>query len=188
VIRAALNHLLAQRADRRAGLVRHAGRTARISVPPLRADFAIDAEGWLQPAEGEPEATITVAPALLPRLLLDDPSARRDVRLEGDAVLAADLAHLLQQLDWDAEADLARVLGDIPAHRIVSDMRRLFGDPRTAARELAETAVEYLQEEAAVLARRPSLERFLADVDAMRDDLARLEKRLSLLESPNTKG
>jgi len=32
------------------------------------------------------------------------------------------------------------------------------------------------------------LERFLADVDTMRDDLARLEKRLSLLESPNAKG
>jgi ubiquinone biosynthesis protein UbiJ len=180
--RAVLNHLLAQRSDLRAALARHAGRCAAIAVPPLTFTFAVNAEGLLDAAGDEPAATITVTPWLLPRLLLGDASAMRDVRLDGDAALAADLARVLQALDWDAEHDLARLIGDVPAHRMAESARDIIGDPRVVARNLAETAVEFLQDEAPLLASRPAVTWFNDEVDKLRDDVARLQKRLTRLE------
>jgi ubiquinone biosynthesis protein UbiJ len=183
VLHAALNHLLNQRADLRAELARHAGMVGRLSVFPFVLTFLVDGEGWLTETKESPHASVTIRPGLLPRLLLDDAAAKREVRLEGDAAFAADLARMLQALNWDAEADLARLMGDAVSHRVVSGSRELFGEPRAILREVAATVVEYLQEEATVLAARPSVERFYGEVDQVRDDLARIEKRLRLLEA-----
>lgn len=180
--RAVLNHLLAQRADLRALLARHAGRRGAIVVPPFTVAFMVNDAGLLDAVAGEAEATITIAPWLLPRLALGDAGAAREVRLDGDAALAADLAQVLQSLDWDAEHDLARLVGDIPAHRIATTARDWVGDPRAIARNVAETAAEYLQEEASVLATRPAVAHFNAEVDRLRDDAARLAKRIAVLE------
>ncbi|MBV8656880.1 MAG: hypothetical protein JO142_03545 [Burkholderiales bacterium] len=182
VVSAVLNHLLAQREDLRADLARHAGRVGCVQVGITRSVLAIDPQGYLAASDASPEATIALSAFLLPRLLLNDPSARREVVLSGDATLAADLAHVLQQIDWDAEGDLARLIGDIPAHRLAESGRRLFGEPAATLRNLAETLTEFIQEEARLLVTRPSAERFLADVDDARDHLARLEARLIRLE------
>jgi ubiquinone biosynthesis protein UbiJ len=182
ISRAVLNHLLAQRSDLREALARHAGRSAAIVVPPLNFAFTVNEAGLLDPAVGESVATLTIAPWLLPRLALGDASAVREVRLEGDAALAADLARVLQAMDWDAEHDLARLIGDIPAHRIAEAARDVIGDPRQIVRNLAETTVEFLQDEAPLLASRPAVTGFNAEVDKLRDDVARLQKRLERLE------
>jgi ubiquinone biosynthesis protein UbiJ len=180
---AVINHLLGQRADLRGELMRHAGRDIAIRVPPftLRARIAEDGY-WQDAAAGAPDATLTIPPAVLPRLALRDPSATQAVVLEGESTLAHDVARVLQALDWDAEHDLARLIGDAPAHRLAETARSLIGDPRDAARRLADAAVEYLQEEAKLLVARPTAERFMADVDRLRDDVARLEARLRRLE------
>ncbi|WP_374538381.1 ubiquinone biosynthesis accessory factor UbiJ [Chitinimonas taiwanensis] len=181
---ALLNHLLHQRADLRAELQSCAGRTARLSIPPFRLNFQIGTDGFLLAGEGEPEASITIPPWLLPRLALHDPAAERELQIVGDTQLAATLGRVLQALDWDAEADLARLLGDIPAHRLAESARNLIGDPRHIARNLAESTAEYLQEEARLLVARPSVAHFVAEVDRLRDDAARLAKRLQRLEKP----
>ena len=41
------------------------------------------------------------------------------VRIEGDVQLAADLNWLIDHVRWDIEEDLARVMGDAPAHGMV---------------------------------------------------------------------
>ncbi|WP_374348392.1 SCP2 domain-containing protein [Chitinimonas sp.] len=183
VIRLALlNHLLAQRADLRDTLAHHAGRSAQIAVPPLRLGFTVGADGLLESSKESPAASITIAPWLLPRLALGDAAAAREVRLDGDAALAADLARVLQALDWDAEHDLARLIGDIPAHRLAETARSLIGDPRVIARNLAETTVEFLQDEVPLLATQQAVAWFSAEVDTLRDDVARMQKRLDRLE------
>ena len=182
MLRAVINHLLAEREDLRADLARHAGRVGCVEIGLFKTVFAIDAEGYFGASQAVADATLSLSPFLLPRLLLDDASARKDVVLSGDAALAADLAHLLQQLDWDAEGDLARLIGDIPAHRMAETGRRLLGSPAAHLRNLGEMVAEYMQEEVRLLVPRPSAARFLADVDDTRDQLARLEARLALLE------
>ncbi|HEY9103854.1 ubiquinone biosynthesis accessory factor UbiJ [Chitinimonas sp.] len=178
--RAVINHLLAQRSDLRAELRRHAGRTAKLQLPPRSLQFSIGENGLLQPASSKvPDVTLHIPVALLPRLLLRDPTAERELQIDGDSQLAATLGRVLQALDWDVEADLARLLGDIPAHRLAGTARRWLGDPRQFLRNLAETATEYAQDEAHLLVARPSLNQFVNEVDRLRDDVARLEKRLA---------
>ncbi len=41
------------------------------------------------------------------------------VRIEGDVQLAADVSWLIDHVRWDLEEDVARLLGDAPAHGIM---------------------------------------------------------------------
>jgi ubiquinone biosynthesis protein UbiJ len=50
---------------------------------------------------------------------------RPPVQIEGDVQLAAEVAWLAENLRWDVEEDLARLLGDVPAHALADAARRL---------------------------------------------------------------
>jgi ubiquinone biosynthesis accessory factor UbiJ len=62
-----------------------------------------------------------------------------DVRVEGDVQLAADLQWLADNLRWDVEEDLARLVGDVPARAVGDAVRALvaavrkFAAPRAGA-------------------------------------------------------
>lgn len=45
-----------------------------------------------------------------------------NVRIEGDVQLAAEVQWLMQNVSWDMEGDLARIVGDVPAHHIATTM------------------------------------------------------------------
>lgn len=47
------------------------------------------------------------------------------VRIEGDVQLAAEVSWLIDHVRWDVEEDLARVLGDAPAHGLVQAVRAM---------------------------------------------------------------
>ena len=47
------------------------------------------------------------------------------VRIEGDVQLAAEVSWLIDHVRWDMEEDLARLLGDAPAHTLVQAARTL---------------------------------------------------------------
>lgn len=59
---------------------------------------------------------------------------RPRVAVDGDARLAADVAWLAENLRWDAEHDLARLVGDAWAHELL----RIGGGVRDALRGLAQ--------------------------------------------------
>jgi len=45
----------------------------------------------------------------------------------GDVQLAAEVNWLVDHVRWDVEDDLARVIGDVPAHAIGNAVRRVVG-------------------------------------------------------------
>jgi len=47
------------------------------------------------------------------------------VKIEGDVQLAAELGWLAENLRWDFEEDLSRVVGDIPAHAMADAAKRV---------------------------------------------------------------
>ena len=47
------------------------------------------------------------------------------VRVEGDVQLAAEVNWLADHVRWDFEEDLARLLGDVPAHLLAQGARTL---------------------------------------------------------------
>lgn len=133
----ALNHVLAAEPAAGSRLVPHAGRIVEIrsesapsplaawlpALPPAR--WRITPAGWLEALAadegGEPALVLRVSLAA-PLDLVQRVLAGRapEVGIEGDAQLAADAAWLVDNLRWDAEADLERLFGPAAAHQIGS--------------------------------------------------------------------
>jgi len=183
----ATNHLLSQAGWARARLQAHAGQTARLSVQPLGdIDFCIAADGYLAEwsAAQAPDVSLHLLVGELPRLLVDGlETAMRHVRIEGNAEFAEALGFVFRHLRWDAEEDLARLFGDIAAHRLVEGGKQLMDQGRRSAQRAGGTLAEYLTEEAPLLVSRHALPEHAQALIALRDDLARLDKRLQRLES-----
>lgn len=181
---AAVNHLLGQAAWAREKLVPFAGHVARIELPPFEAAFLIAADGCL--AAPSPEATPEVGislPATAPLLALQGKATvMRAARIEGSAEFAEALGFVIRNLGWDSEEDLSRLFGDIAARRIVSGTRELAAWQRQAAQNFAENLAEYFTEEQPLIARRVAIAEFSAEIDRLRDDLSRLEKRVQRLD------
>ena len=185
---AAVNHLLGQSTWARKKLAPFAGHIAQIKMPPFEAAFVVLADGLLgmpeTAAEGEElssEVCISL-PATTPLLLLQGTDAvMRAARLEGSAEFAEALGFVIRNLGWDVEEDLSRFVGDIAAHRLVDGAKQFSGWQKQAAQNFAENVVEYLTEEQPVIARRIAIADFSSDIDRLRDDVARLEKRLQRL-------
>ena len=180
---AAINHLLGQASWARERLVPFAGHAALIKLPPFEAAFLIGADGCL--AAPAPEAGLEVSislPAATPLLALQGKDAvMRAARIEGSAEFAEALGFVIRNLRWDAEEDLSKVVGDIAAHRIVAGSREFAAWQQQAAQNFAANIAEYFTEEQPLIARRIAIADFSADIDRLRDDVARLEKRLQRL-------
>lgn len=180
---AGLNHLLGQADWARAKLMPFAGRCARLAMPPFQLDFAIRADGHVEPAAADatPDVTMTL-PADTPlRALQGQEQIIAAARVEGNAHLATELSFVLRNLRWDAEEDLARVVGDIAAHRAVQAASAFAGWQKQAARNLAENVAEYVTEENPLVARQQDLASFGAELRELGDKLAQLERRIDKL-------
>lgn len=183
-----LNHLLAQDDAARARLAPFAGKSLEFRCPPFPPLALRIAEGGLvERASGAVPDTdphdllVTLQPGALPLLAMRDPRALSDVRIAGNAELAATVQALFRELRWDPEEDLSRVVGDAAAHQIARGARAFADANRDAAVRLGQNLAEYWTEENPLLARPADVAAFCADVDRLRDDVARLEKRLELL-------
>jgi ubiquinone biosynthesis protein UbiJ len=167
---AALNHVLRSAPLALERLQRHAGRTVAFHVGPTTLAFTIQTTG---------EVTAALPGASRDLEVRMSPFA--EPRMQGDEALAQDVAFLVRHLRWDAEEDLARVVGDIPAHRAAGAARAFRDWARDARMRLAQGAAEYWTEEQPLIASRVKLESFIRDVSAFDDDLARLEARVERL-------
>jgi len=114
-----------------------------------------------------------------------DPELFRDgsVRIEGDAQSMLDIKALFSTLDFDVEEALAQILGDTLARRAANGVRTLNrwseGVVDSGAAGIAETLVE----ETRLLASRLRAERFIDNVEMLRDDMARLQQRIERLQT-----
>lgn len=182
-----LNHVLAQQSWARQRLIPYAGQVLEVHLPPLPdLRLTIQPDGLLAvaPAGPAPELRIDIQPATVPLILLRDPAMNRGISFTGSADLAQAVQQLFRELEWDFEEDLSKVFGDVFAHRLASAGRAFFSWQRDAGLRLAQNASEYWTEEKPMIARRDDLVRFSNDVNALRDDVERLEKRLERVAQP----
>ena len=184
---AALNHLLEQQPWAAERLRPFAGQAVEFRCPPFPdLRLRITGNGLLDGAQAETASALVVKldPGTLPLLLARDETARKHVEIEGSADLADAVDHLFRHLIWDFEEDLSKVFGDIIAHRLASSSNALAAWQREAVLRLAENLAEYWTEEQPLLARPADVGGFCRNVDTLRDDVARLEKRIEHLSSP----
>lgn len=178
---AALNHVVGRAPWAQQKLMPFAGREALFVMPPFRLQLLVTAEGCF--AQGKGAADVEIAlPADAPfSALQGQDKLMRNARINGSVEFADALGFVLRNLSWDFEEDLSRIVGDIAAHRIAETLRTLTAWQKQAAQNLAENAVEYLRDETGVLPSPQEIAAFSGEVDRLRDDLARLEKRLQKL-------
>jgi ubiquinone biosynthesis protein UbiJ len=178
-----LNHLLRQNPGTMELLRRHAGQTLRFDLPVGQFDFRIADDGGLNETASESlDAIIRPTAAMAARLPFFGREALRHADYSGDAALLATLDKVFRHLDWDIEADLAPLVGDIAAHRLTQTARETVATLSQASQSLQTSVAEYWIEEIEQLARRVDVERFNREVDTLVDDVARLEARLARLE------
>ena len=106
------------------------------------------------------------------------------VRIEGDAEIAQAFRELLEHTRPDLEEELSQIVGDVTAHRVANLAREVLAFGRRATDSLATSAAEYLQEEGRDVPARIEVEEFLRGVDQLRDDVERLEARITRLAPP----
>lgn len=121
-----LNHVLMSEPEAMARLARQKGQRIELVWDRLQLQLTPTPAGLLERGRFEgfdlrltvtEESPIAIASAL----------ARGDkpkVRIEGDVQLAAEINWLIDHVRWDAEEDLARLMGDAPAHTLVQAARQ----------------------------------------------------------------
>ena len=121
-----LNHVLMQEKEAMERLVRQKGRIARVQWRQYSMALQVTPAGLFDLAEegAEPDLMLEVtdtSPFSLAKTALrgDKPS----IRIEGDVQLAAEINWLVDNVQWDVEEDLARIVGDVPAHTIAKVAR-----------------------------------------------------------------
>ena len=142
-----VNHVLGSEAVATQRLRAHVGRTFGVQfdgwpalLPPLpRVAYRITPAGLLESvgtagSPGEPDLKLTVD-ASNPALALLQWSTSGEwprVAVQGDAQFAADLSWLIDNLRWDVQDDVARLIGQAPAHELARIARLVAGGLRAA--------------------------------------------------------
>jgi ubiquinone biosynthesis protein UbiJ len=182
-VAAAINHLLRGAPWACERLKPLCGKTAQFTLAPFSVALAIRDNGEVADAAADlpSDATFTLTPGVALRMLASDKNAWQDVQTSGDTELAREILFIAQNLRWDAEEDLSRVFGDIIAHRMVRVASDLKHWQQQATDSIARSAAAYWTDEQPLIATRHDAERFVCEVDALRDDVARLEKRIANL-------
>jgi ubiquinone biosynthesis protein UbiJ len=180
-----INHLLRGASWALEELARFAGRTARFEVAPLALSLTVLENGEVAAAApgAVPAVTIRLTPGLMLRLAARDEAAWREIEVAGDTDFGFAFNRIARNLRWDVEEDLSRVFGDIAAHRMADAGRTLRRWGEQAAENTGRAFAEYWTEERPLIAGARDLEEFSQAVDALRDDVARLEKRIEQLSS-----
>jgi ubiquinone biosynthesis accessory factor UbiJ len=103
------------------------------------------------------------------------------VELTGDAEIAERFQELLRLLRPDLEEELALAIGDVPAHQIARFARAAFTWWRSAGETTVRNVAEYFAHESGDLVSRSEGRQLTSGIDALRDDMERLEARIEAL-------
>jgi ubiquinone biosynthesis protein UbiJ len=132
----------------------------------------------------EPDVVITGSIITLARMAgQSGEAAIRDGSLDltGDAEIANQFQQLLSFAKPDVEEELSGIVGDVAAHRLGEIARGVGRWGRGARSTMGANIREYLQEESRDAPSRYEVDKFTADVSALRDDVDRVEARLNRL-------
>jgi ubiquinone biosynthesis accessory factor UbiJ len=96
-----------------------------ISPAGLMDLIELPAEASGLPTDSGATLTVTLDAADIARWLAAGAVGRPPMDIRGDAALAAEVSWLAENLRWDIEDDLARVIGDAPARQLAQFGRTL---------------------------------------------------------------
>ena len=164
-----------------------AGRRIAIEAPAMARVLVESTGNSLRITRGSLPADAEVIGGPLSLLALSGSAAQAplsggDIEVRGDAELAQKFQELARLLKPDPEEELSLLIGDVAAHRIGRLARGALGWSRGAAATLWQDVGEYFSHDRGDLVSREEGEQFLRGVDALREDVDRLDARLELLK------
>ena len=121
-----LNHVLMQEPQAMERLVRQEGHVVLVHWRSFPFKVLITPAGLLDLAADGANADLKLvvtqeSPLDIAQALMQ--GAKPTVRIEGDVQLAAEINWLADHVRWDVEEDLARIVGDAPAHGLCQAAR-----------------------------------------------------------------
>jgi len=159
-----------------------------ITTPPVRL-FCFPRAGGLSLQsiyEGEADCKISGSLAGILKMMRSENPAEilssGEVSITGDSRLAQDFSDTLSRMDIDWEEFLSKLTGDFAAHRIGNAVRQGQSWLQDSLKAFSIDSTEYLQEESGILPTRIEIEKFIHDIDVLRDDTERLDARIQKLE------
>ncbi len=121
-----LNHVLMSEPEAMARLARQKGQRIELVWDRIQLQLTPTPAGLLERGRFNgfdlrlsvtEESPVSLASALAR-------GGKPKVRIEGDVQLAAEINWLIDHVRWDAEEDLARLIGDAPAHTLAQAARK----------------------------------------------------------------
>lgn len=183
-----INHVLKPEPWAMAELARHAGKVILLGLPIGNLCFEIAPEGSLVAVSNidAPSLELEVSSEVLSVLAGGSGNLReqamKSVKITGDADLAQLLGRLAGQIRWEYEEDLARFIGDAPANFAVRQGKKFVSAGKAAVTDLLENVIEYVSEERRVLLNKRDFMIHKDELNALRDAVDRIEKRIQILE------
>ena len=185
----AINHVLKREEWALRDLSHHQGRVIELILPIGSMQWQIQDDSFialLSEVHPHPDLVLEVDANSFSALSASQGTikdrAMRAVKITGDAQLAQLIAKLSNQLRWEYEEDLAKMIGDAPAHFICTHAKRFAQATEKAIVDLQGNMVEYLSEEKKVLLHQRDFVSHKMEIQAVRDAVERLEKRISFLQ------
>lgn len=123
-----LNHILMQEGEATRRLARQKDQVVLMQWRAFSLKLTATPAGLLDraPDGAPPDLVLSIiepSPLALAQTALR--GGKPPVRIEGDVQLAAEVNWLTDHVRWDLEEDLARVMGDAPAHTLAQGARSL---------------------------------------------------------------
>ena len=184
------NRVLSDYPAARTQLRAHEGKVIAAQIGPVSTRVRITKAGEMElvgdtgngSAAQSPDVQFIVPISLLPALATGEAAAVSQIVFTGDSELAATLSDIARNVEWNAEEDLSRVVGDVAAHRIVDTARRAREWRTQAGQRFTGNVAEYLTEERRAFITSHELEDLAQRNESLRDDIARLDARVAKMK------
>ncbi len=183
-----LNHLLDQQRSSKTKLQKEAGKVLVLGISPMQLRLRVSDQGYFQaslPINGvlaSADTSISMQWADLIGSVSNPNSMSRKAAIEGDMDFAQTVSTVINDLSWDPERDLARVVGDAQAVWVMNTLSALGTNARDVVQRFKSNLREYVVHEKAMAPTASEFDAFRDEVNQLRDELARLEKRLAKLD------
>ena len=123
-----LNHVLMQEREAMDRLLGQSGRVARVQWRQFSMALQVTPAGLFNVAAAGAQPDLQIVVTETSPLALAQTALRGDkptISIQGDVQLAGEINWLVDHVRWDLEEDLARIVGDAPAHTIAQGARRV---------------------------------------------------------------
>ena len=187
-IESELNRCIGESTAARDLLARLAGTSFAVHVEGVGITAVLRSDGERLRVDSDADgatAALRAAPLDLLRLANADGVSgvkRTRAELSGDLEVAERYARMLKLARPDLEEEVAKWLGDLPAHALGEAVRGARAWLARAGAALRMNAAEYLQEESRAMPAPLEAQAFYGDVEKLRDDVERAAARLTRLE------